>query len=167
MLNERMSGATAERMASASNQTTNTQGPKIDPNFEKVLDGAAAIDAELPDKQDVRNVADGTELAGDVIKVGGLVSTPVTGPAGLVAAGVGDQISNVGLLLNVAVDVTEGDLDKAGQRIGIEVVSFGFGSFVRQSGAGDEVMERTTEFIAGKGSEKIIESAPRKEDKKK
>ena len=167
LLNNTVNGEMVQSKISEGNQTVDTQEPIIDPNFEMVLDGASQVNEALPNKQDVRDLADGTEFAGDIIKVGGLASTPATGPGGVAAAGVGDQISNIGLGLNLTVDLIEGDLDKVSQRIGIEVISFGFGSFVRQSGAGDEVMEQATEFIANKGSKKIIESVPKKEDKEK
>ena len=170
MVNEAVTGKTAERMVAESRQNTDFDGPRIDENMQLVLDGASQVDESLPNKQDVRNVADGAELTGDVIKVGGIAATVGSGgtasPGSLPAIEAGEVISNIGLGINLSMDILEGDIDKFSQRLGVEVISFGFGSFVKQSGAGDKVMVRATELIAGEGSEKIIESVPKEEDKK-
>ena len=52
MLNEAMSGKTAERMASEGTQVANNQGPQIDSNLEMVLEGAGQVDKALPNRQD-------------------------------------------------------------------------------------------------------------------
>lgn len=96
MLNEAMSGKTAERMAKQ-----DTQGPQLNPSYDMLLEGAAKVDRSLPNKEDARNIGNGLETTGAAITTVGLV----TFQPEIVL--VGEGISKVGAGINISVDLVE------------------------------------------------------------
>ena len=137
--------------------TNNTPTPNFDnntiisnPDFQTMGEGSSKIVNALPNKQDARNLADGAELTGDAL----VVSAPFTGPLAPEVAAIGGTISTVGFAANLALDLTEGDLEAAATRAGIELSSMGMGSLVKNAG-GDRVAEELTNTVLNRTGESI------------
>ncbi len=166
---EKMSTGSSNLLSKTVNQTTpplnnlvsnQPETPVLENvDFAKILDGASQIDNALPDKSDIRDAANATELVGDSMVMG----SPLTGPVAPVTAAAGGVIGTVGFLTNVTLDLAEGNLESAATRVIIEAGSAGMGSLVKQADGGKVATELTNTVLARTG-EGVQSSITKKEE---
>src|SRR5690554_776741 len=85
-------------------------------------------------KDVTRDVANTMEVVGD----GMVIVAPATGPAAPIVAGTGATISTGGTVINVSLDVVEGDYQSAGKRVTTGVATGGLGSLAKNAPGVDE-----------------------------
>lgn len=130
-------------------------------------------------RESLRDFADGLELAGDSMVLLGIVAVPETGGLSLIVSGVGGVIGNIGLGINLIMDLEEENYDKFVGRVVIEVTSASFGSLIKKAypnskAAGTDVNEEVGKAILDlfkevfrQGGHQVIELIDEKFDDKR
>ena len=95
-------------------------------------------EAKNSSKKIARDGSNALEVSGDAL----VVAAPFTGPAAPIVAGLGEGMSTVGTLGNITLDLAEGDVESAGERVIIEVVSGGLSTLAKDSKHVDEATQR-------------------------
>lgn len=103
-----------------------------------ISQGINQISDKIPEVPTLRDVANTAEVTGDLMVVG----SPIIGPAAPLAAGAGAVLSTGGTILNVGLDVVEGEYKSAAKRVVIEAVSGGLSSLARNAPGVDETAEQ-------------------------
>jgi RHS repeat-associated protein len=96
-----------------------------------------------------RYIADGMETAGDAIELGGVAVSmvPLGQPVGGAMIATGAGVSNLGLAVNLSLDVIESDYEKAMNRVLINSASLGFGSLTRGITKAGMKSDKSSEFM--------------------
>lgn len=80
-------------------------------------------------KEVTRDAADGLETSGDAL----IIAAPATGPAAPVVAGAGEVLSTTVTVTNIGLDLLEGNLESAGERAAIEIVTGGVSTLAKKA----------------------------------